>query len=82
MVESKILEPKDKSKKNYIHITIRTTDGSTLAGKVNIGIKERVSDLFTKAENPFIVLFDAESSSGSGKVMFINKNNVVWVEPE
>ena len=73
---------KDTYKKEYKNITIRTTDGSTLLGKINLGIKDRVSDLFTKTENPFIVLFDAEHSSGSGKTLFVNKNNIVWVEPE
>jgi hypothetical protein len=73
---------KDAYKKEYRHITIRTTEGSTLMGKVNLGIKERVSELFTKTENPFIVLFDAEHRDGSGKVLFVNKNNIVWVEPE
>jgi hypothetical protein len=73
---------KDKYKKEYRNITIRTIDGSTLQGRVNIGIKERVSDLFTKTENPFIVLFDAEHKDISGKVLFVNKNNIVWVEPQ
>ena len=73
---------KDAYKKEYRHITIKTTEGSTLMGKVNLGIKERVSELFTKTENPFIVLFDAEHKEGSGKVLFVNKNNIVWVEPE
>ncbi len=73
---------KNSYKKEYKNITIRTTDGSTLLGKINIGIKERVSDLFTKTDNPFIILLDAEHSSGSGKILFVNKNNIVWVEPE
>ena len=74
-------ERKDHYKTEYKKITIRTTDGSTLLGKVNIGIKERVSDLFTKTENPFIVLLDAEHKEGSGKVLIVNKNHVVWAEP-
>ena len=73
---------KDAYKKEYRNITIRTSDGSTILGKVNLGIKERVSDLFTKTENPFIVLFDAEHRDGTGKVLFVNKNNIVWAEPE
>ena len=73
---------KDSFKKAYKKIAVRTTDGSTLLGKINIGIKERVSDLFTKTENPFIVLSDAEHRDGSGKTLFVNKNNIVWVEPE
>jgi hypothetical protein len=74
-------DSKDTYKKEYRNITIRTTDGSTLLGKVNIGIKERVSDMFTKTDNPFIVLLDAEHKDGSGKVLFVNKRNIVWVEP-
>lgn len=75
-------EISDPYKREYRNVTIRTIDGSTLLGKVNIGIKERVSDIFTKTDNPFIVLFDVELRDGSGKVFFINKNNIVWVEPE
>ncbi len=63
-------------------IILKTTDGETMSGKVNIGINHRVSDLFTKDENQFIVLFDAEHKGTSGKVLFINKNCIVWVEPE
>lgn len=73
---------KDPYKREYRDITIRTTDGSTLKGKVNIGIKQRVSDLFTKTENPFIVLFDVEHKDITGKVLFVNKSNIVWVEPK
>ena len=74
-------EIKEAYKKEYRNITIRTSDGSTLLGNVNIGIKERVSDIFTKTENPFVVLSGVEHKDGSGKVLFINKNHIVWVEP-
>lgn len=75
-------ERKDQYKKEYRKITIRTIDGSTLIGEVNLGIKERVSDLFTKTDNPFIVLSNAEHKEGSGKVLIVNKNHIVWAEPE
>ena len=75
-------ERKETYKREYKNITIRTIDGSTLLGKVNLGIKDRVSDLFTKTDNPFIVLFDAEHKEGSGKVLIVNKNHIVWAEPE
>jgi len=75
-------ESKDSYKREYRRISIRTTDGSTLLGKVNIGIKDRVSELFTKTESPFIILIDAEHQDITGKVLFVNKNNIVWVEPE
>ena len=75
-------ESKDPYKREYRSVIIRTVDGSTLSGKVNIGIKDRVSDLFTKTETPFIVLFDVENRDTSGKVLIVNKNNIVWVEPQ
>jgi len=75
-------ESKDPYKREYRNVIVRTVDGSTLLGKVNIGIKDRVSDLFTKTETPFIVLFDVENRDTSGKVLIVNKNNIVWVEPQ
>ncbi|MBW2592672.1 MAG: hypothetical protein JRE58_06685 [Deltaproteobacteria bacterium] len=66
----------------YITITIRTTDGSTLQGKVNIASKKRVSDLFTDSDEQFVVMIDVSSRRGSGKTLFVNKNHIVWVEPE
>jgi small nuclear ribonucleoprotein (snRNP)-like protein len=68
-------------KKEYRNIIVKTSDGSDLLGKINIGDKERVSDLFSREENPFIILSDVEHKDGSGKVLFINKNHIVWVEP-
>ena len=75
-------EKKTRYRKVYRKITVRTTDGSTFSGTVNIGIHERVSDLFTKMESPFLVLFDVELKEGSGKVLFVNKDKIVWAEPD
>lgn len=66
----------------YRNVTIKTTDGSTLVGKINIGLKARVADLFTKSTVPFIVLSDVDQGDGSMNVFIINKNNIVWVKPE
>ena len=72
---------RDTYRKEYRRVTVKTTDGSTLMGQINIGIKDRVSDLFTKSESQFIVLTDVETREGSGKTLIINKNHIVWVEP-
>jgi len=66
----------------YKNITIRTTDGSTIYGKVNIGEKERISDIFTSGEVTFIVMVDVSYKENIGKTMFINKRHIVWAEPE
>ena len=67
---------------DYRTITIKTTDGSTINGKVNLTSKQRVSDLFTDAGSQFIILVDAVTKEGSGKILFINKEHIVWAEPE
>jgi hypothetical protein len=67
---------------DYRSITIKTTDGSTINGKVNLTSKQRVSDLFTEVGSPFIIMVDAVTKDGSGKILFINKQHIVWAEPE
>jgi hypothetical protein len=42
----------------------------------------RVSDIFTKGQNPFIVVTDAVTEGLSGRVLIINKNKILWVCPE
>jgi len=66
----------------YEKISIRTVDGSTIHGKVNVSPADRVSDLFTSKEALFIVVVDVMSSDHTNKTLFINKNHIVWVEPE
>ena len=77
-----MVEGKKKYGPQYIVITIRTTDGSTLQGKVNIAAKKRVSDLFTASSEQFVVMVDVSSQRGGKKTLFVNKNHIVWVEPE
>ena len=67
---------------DYRTITVRTSDGSTVQGKVNIAPSERVSDLFMLHQGPFVILVDAGFGSVTGKTLFINKEHIVWVEPE
>jgi len=67
---------------DYRLITIKTTDGSTINGKVNLTSKQRVSDLFTDSSSPFLIMVDAVTRDGSGKILFVNKEHIVWAEPE
>lgn len=66
----------------YRSITVRTTDGSTINGKVNISPDQRVSELFTRRDVSFIVMVDVALKDAAGKTRFINKDHIVWVEPE
>ena len=66
----------------YRTVTVRTSDGSTIQGKVNLSSKQRLSDLFTKGDEPFIVMIDVLIKEVEGKTLFLNKDHIVWVEPE
>jgi len=72
---------RDAYKKELRAVTIQTSDGSTLMGQVNLGIKDRVSELFTRSDSPFVVLTDVETCKGCGKTLIVNKSHIVWVEP-
>ena len=67
-------------------VTIKMVDGSLVHGKVNIfhdeEVVQRVSDIFTKVSDPFIVVFDVTADGKSGRVLIINKRNIAWVSPE
>jgi hypothetical protein len=67
-------------------VSIKMVDGSLVQGKVNVyhdeGTVQRVSDIFTKLTDPFIVVFDATAEGKSGRVLILNKRNIAWVSPE
>ena len=67
---------------NYHMVTMKTSDGSTIQGKVYLSAKDRVSDLFKESKTRFIVVVDAMFRECTGKTLFINKEHIVWVEPE
>ncbi len=67
-------------------VTIKLVDGSLVNGKINLHRSDvdvqRVSDLFTKVTDPFIVVFDATAEGKSGRILILNKRNIVWIAPE
>ena len=70
------------TKTDYKKITVKTSDGSTIQGKITVSSNQRVSDIFTKSEASFIVMVDVAYRDGVGKTLFVNKRHILWVEPE
>lgn len=66
----------------YRDLIIKTTDGSTIYGKVHLGGKTRISDIFISSEIFFIVMVDVSYEENISKTMFINKRHIVWAKPE
>ena len=73
-------------KVNARKVAIKMVDGSLVHGKVNIyhdeEVVQRVSDIFTKVSDPFVVVFDVTEDGKSERVLVINKRNIAWVSPE
>jgi hypothetical protein len=67
-------------------VSIKMVDGSLIQGKVNLlhdeVVVQRVSDIFTKLRDPFVVVFDVTAEGRSGRVLILNKRNIAWVSPE
>jgi len=75
-------EQTEKKDDNYKKITLKTSDGETIQGHVFLSSSARVSGLFTQSEAPFIVIVDALLRAGQDKTLIINKDHIIWVEPE
>jgi hypothetical protein len=67
---------------DYRMLTIKTADGEIIQGSVNIASKERVSDMFTKGDSPFIVLTNVIFKDCEIRTLIVNKNHILWAEPE
>jgi hypothetical protein len=61
-------------------LTVKTSDGSLLNGRVNIRNFKRLSDFFRSSEDQFIVMVPPEDQPQ--KVIMINKNFIIWAESQ
>lgn len=58
-------------------------DGRTIKGKINISPLGRLSDVFTKGQAPFVVVYEATIDDGpKNRIFILNKSGISWVEPE
>jgi chromosome segregation ATPase len=62
-------------------LIIKTILGDTYRGNINIGSKERLSDMFTKVKTPFIVMYDVIFKGEENTTILLNKQNIVSIEP-
>ena len=73
-------------KRDSREVSIKLVDGSLIKGKVNLHHDEhmlqRVSEIFTQIDEPFLVIYDATFEGKSDRVLIINKRNIVWASPE
>lgn len=67
--------------KKFKTVKVKLKDGTIIIGKLNIGEYARVFDYFRSSPDQYFILSDAEHDEQSGKVVIINKNEIVWAEP-
>ena len=73
----------DSFKVKEYKCTINMFDGRSITGKININPMGRLSDVFTKDQSPFVVIYDATIGDDPSKRTFIlNKSGIAWAEPE
>ncbi|MGA7579102.1 MAG: hypothetical protein ACLQUW_14170 [Desulfobaccales bacterium] len=69
-------------------VSIRLVDGSMVKGKINLqkhkddSVTQRVSEMFTKHQDPFVVVFEATLEGVSDRVVVINKRSILFVSPD
>ena len=68
--------------KNFRSVVVKIKDGTTITGKLNIGDFPRVSDYFRNSSDKYLVLSNAEHRGMSGRVVIVNKSEIMWAEPE
>ena len=68
--------------KKFKTLKVKLKDGTIITGKLNIGEHARVFDYFRSSPDHYFILSDAEHDEQTGKVVIINKNEIVWAEPE
>ena len=63
-------------------IRCKLTTNETVEGKINMIGHERVSEYLEKNEDSYIKLYNSNSNEdNSQRTIFINKNQILWIEP-
>lgn len=66
---------------NAQSVLVKLLDGTTVKGKTNMGAHNRLSDCLNRGDDPFLVVFEVSIQGQSGKVLFINKSQIMWAMP-
>ena len=65
-----------------VKVMIHTKDGHSITGQINLGTKDRLSDMFIQSEERFIILLKATIDTDETKeVLILNMDFIAWIEP-
>ena len=60
---------------------IKLSDGATIKGRINIKSNARLSDLLNQDKDQYLVIFDCAFREELGRILFVNKQHIVWIAP-
>ncbi len=68
---------------NYKIVTIKTSDGSIITGKINIHGHHRLSEYFKDTGEKFFTVIPEQTEDAAKKnITLVNKEYVIWVSTE
>ncbi|MFP4428851.1 MAG: hypothetical protein ACLFPB_05970 [Desulfovermiculus sp.] len=79
-MEIKIVNEK-KDNFNSKTAILRLVDGTSIKGSINTKQNTRLSDHLNTCEESFVVMFNCCLREDVGKVIFVNKSQIVYVIP-
>jgi hypothetical protein len=62
-------------------ILIKMLDNTMIVGRTNLRSNTRLSDLLNREKDLFLVIFDAPFRGLDGRVVFVNKTQIMWAMP-
>jgi hypothetical protein len=68
---------------NKAKVSVCLSGGTIVKGTLNIRKYNRLSDYLNSAEaDQFLILVDASLPGQAGKVVIINRHQIIWAAPE
>jgi|GEM_PF-2387795 len=62
-------------------VVVKCVDGTVINGETNLGRSRRISEVFTKGDSRFVIIFNANIQGYTGDVVFVNREHIVWAMP-
>ena len=60
---------------------VKLVDGTSIKGWINMKQQTRLSDVLNTYDDEFLVMFNCSFREELGKVVFVNKKQILWVTP-
>lgn len=66
--------------KNYQNIKVKISDGTVIAGKINIMNFSRLSEYLKQSNDRFMTILVGETEDAGKKATIVNKDHIIWAD--